>query len=384
MDFMLPEELVEDLECFRRFLGESLIPNLSNWYHDGSIPRGFFEIFGRAGWFSYSRANGVYVEHSALKQAVLLEELAKHSPGVAVAVAAHMSLGTMGIYLFGSKKQKEVLMDAAVRGETLLCLGNTEAEAGSDVASIATQAKPVAEGWVLNGTKAYTTNGGVSDYGLITAVTDPRAERNRRMSMFLVDLSLEGVLRRILNKEVWIPSDLTRLQFRDVFVPEENLVGERGRGLQQVLEIFTHSRISISALTLGTAAGAFATGFKHGRTRRAFGEKIVNFQAKSFETADFYSKIQAARLMLWKACWLKDQGEDFRLQSSIAKYLAVEVARAVSVWAADLFGAASVIFEHPVHKYPMDAWAASLGEGTQDIQKLVIFRELMKRAESRG
>jgi alkylation response protein AidB-like acyl-CoA dehydrogenase len=161
-------------------------------------------------------------------------------------------------------------------------------------------------------------------------------------------------------------------------VPEANLIGKRGRGLQQVLEIFTNSRITISALTLGTAEGAFRNGIEHAKKRQIFGQRVIDFQAKSFEAADFYSKIEAARLMLWKTCWEKDEGLDFRLGASIAKYLSVDLARAVGTWAADLFGAASVIFDHPIHKYPMDAWASSLGEGTQDVQKLIIFREFMK------
>jgi alkylation response protein AidB-like acyl-CoA dehydrogenase len=197
--------------------------------------------------------------------------------------------------------------------------------------------------------------------------------------MFLVDLSAEGVSRRKLHKQVWIPSDLTRLQFKDVFVPDENILGEGGRGLQQVLTIFTDSRILISAMALGTAAGAFELALDHASKRQIFGKKIVEFQAKAFEIADFFTRIESARLMLWKACWTKDQGKDFRLESSMAKYLTVILAREVGLWAADLFGAASVILEHPVHKYPMDAWAASLGEGTQDVQKLIIFREIVKK-----
>jgi alkylation response protein AidB-like acyl-CoA dehydrogenase len=202
--------------------------------------------------------------------------------------------------------------------------------------------------------------------------------------MFLVDLSSKGVNRSKLHKEVWIPSDLTRIQLSDVFVPEANLIGRRGRGLQQVLEIFTNSRITISALTLGTAEGAFRSGIEHAKRRQIFGRRLIDFQAKSFEAADFYSKIEAARLMLWKTCWEKDHGLEFRLDASIAKYLSVELARAVGLWAADLFGAASVVFEHPIHKYPMDAWASSLGEGTQDVQKLIIFREFMKMEHGSG
>jgi alkylation response protein AidB-like acyl-CoA dehydrogenase len=223
------------------------------------------------------------------------------------------------------------------------------------------------------------TNGFISDYAILTAVSDPEAERNRRISMFLVDLRSEGVSRFKLNKQVWIPSDLTRIQCSNVFVPEDHLVGERSQGLQQVLSIFTHSRVIISALTLGTALGAFELAVDHGKKRKIFGRSILGQQGKAFELADFFSRLEAARLMMLKACWTMDQGQDFRLESSLAKYLAVRVARDVTVWAADLFGAASVIREHPIHKFPMDAWASSLGEGTQDVQKLVIFREVMKR-----
>jgi alkylation response protein AidB-like acyl-CoA dehydrogenase len=260
-----------------------------------------------------------------------------------------------------------------------MCLGNTENIAGSDVAGIAMTAEKVDGGWVLNGTKAYVTNGYIADLAVITAVSDPQATRNRRLSMYLVNLKADGVHRTKLNKQVWIPSDLTRLKFNAVFVPEDHLLGNRGRGLQQVLDIFTNSRVPIAALTLGGAVGAFNLAVDHMQKRKIFGRKIVAFQAKAFELSDFYAKIESARLMLWKACWKVDQGADFRQAASLAKYLTVEVAREVTRWAADIFGAASVVREHPIHKYTMDTWGSSLGEGTQDVQKLVVFREFMKR-----
>jgi short/branched chain acyl-CoA dehydrogenase len=210
-------------------------------------------------------------------------------------------------------------------------------------------------------------------------VTEPQAPRNQRMSMFLVDLDAEGVRRRKLNKQVWIPSDLTRLEFKDVFVPGDLLLGEPGQGLKQVLTIFTHSRLTISALTLGTAAGAFELAVEHARKRKVFGHELWDFQSKGFEISDLYARMEAARLMLYKACWAAEKNPDFRLDSSLAKYLAVQVARDVTTWAADLFGAASVLFEHPIHKFPMDAWGSALGEGTQDVQKLIILREIMQR-----
>jgi alkylation response protein AidB-like acyl-CoA dehydrogenase len=285
----------------------------------------------------------------------------------------------MGVCLFGSEALQRRYGPGAAAGRTIMCLGNTEGQAGSDVAAVAAAAVPVPGGWRLSGAKPYVTNGAAADLGVVTAVTDADAPRTRRMSMFLVDLNAEGVKRTRLSKQVWVPSDLTRLEFQDVWVPEDHLIGQRGRGLQQVLAVFTHSRVAIAALTLGTAAGAFDLAVKRAVKRRAFGRPVADFQAKSFEIAQLHAGIEAARLMLWKACWKVDRGEAFREEASLAKFLAVEIARKTAAWAADMFGAASVVREHPIHKFPMDAWGSSLGEGTQDVQKLIIFREVMKR-----
>jgi short-chain 2-methylacyl-CoA dehydrogenase len=379
MDFSLPTDVLDDRKRFIQFVEARIKPNLHDWYGEESVPRNLIASLGKDEWLGFSMRGDRIEEQSALTQAVRTEELAKLSPGVAVAVLVQISLGAKGVWLFGSENQKRSFLEPAARGELLLCLGNTEPTAGSDVANIATRAEKVADGWILTGTKAFATNGIMSDYALITAVSDPGAPRNQRLSMYLVDLASEGIKRKKLNKKVWIPSDLTRIQLNDVFVPEERLLGQRGRGLQQVLEIFTNSRIPISALTLGNAAGAFELGLEHAGKRTVFGSPLVEYQAKSFEIADFYARMEAARLMVYKACWAKDQGEDFQLEASMAKYLTVQIAREVSMWAADLFGAASVVQEHPIHKYPMDAWASSLGEGTQDIQKLIIFRVLMHK-----
>jgi hypothetical protein len=283
----------------------------------------------------------------------------------------------MGLFLFGGEDLHRKYGASAAAGRAIMCLGNTENIAGSDVAGISMTAGKVEGGWLLNGTKAYVTNGSIADLAVVTAVSDPPAARNRRLSMYLVDLDVGGIRRTKLNKAVWIPSDLTRLQLNDVFVPDDHLLGTRGRGLQQVLEIFTNSRVPIAALTLGTAVGAFDLALGHMQKRTVFGKKILDFQAKAFETADLYAKIEAARLMVHKAAWALDRGENFRQLSSLAKYLTVEAARETAIWATDIFGAASVVQDHPIHKYPMDVWAASLGEGTQDVQKLIIFRELM-------
>jgi short/branched chain acyl-CoA dehydrogenase len=381
MDFLIPQNTLEELKRFRTFLGEEVSPHLSRWYEQGAIPRSLFSLMAQQGWFSFSFKANRLEKQSALREALLAEEMAKISPGVAVTVLAHQDLGLTGLWLFGSHDLQEKYGPSAVRGDALLCVGNTESGAGSDSANISTKATKVDGGWLLSGSKAYVTNGLISDYAMLTAVSDPQAKRNRRISMFVVDLGSDGVKRVKLRKQVWIPSDLTRIQCADVFVPDDHLLGERGQGLQQVLSIFTHSRVIIAALTLGTALGAFELALDHGKKREIFGRPVLDHQAKAFESADLYARLEAARLMLLKACWAMDEGKDFRLESSLAKYLAVNVARDVTIWSADLFGASSVIFEHPVHKFPMDVWASSLGEGTQDVQKLIIFREMMKRPQ---
>lgn len=378
MSYFLTDELLKEVDDFRSFLSQQVRPNLSKWYKSGDLPVELFQTFGKAGWYGIRWEGGRLEKTSALREALIAEELAKLSPGVAVAVLAHVNLGLTGLFLFGSDDLKKRYGPSASLGKTVMCVGNSENQAGSDAAGIAATAIKVDGGWRLSGAKAWVTSGYAADLAVVTAVSDPEASRNSRISMFLVDLNGDGVKRKKLNKMVWIPSDLTRITLEDAFVADDHLLGERGKGLQQVLEIFTCSRIPISALTLGTAAGAFELALDRAQQRNIFGEKIIDFQAKAFEFADYYARMEASRLMLYKACAAVDAGRDFRQESSLAKYLTVQIAREITPWAADMFGAVSVMHDHPIHKYPMDAWGSSLGEGTQDVQKLVIFRELLK------
>jgi len=379
MDFSLPKELLSEIEQFRGLLEGGLKSKLDAWYRQRNLPKEFFSEMGRVGAYGYVVSDGRLVKRSAFREALLAEALAQHSPGGAIAALAHADLGLMGLHLFGSQQLQHRYAEQALNGEAIMCLGNTEGHAGSDVAAIAMRAEAASDGWRLSGTKSFVTNGAVADLAVVTAVTEPATGRTHRISMFLVDLHQPGVRRTRLGKQVWVPSDLTRLELKDVAVPADHLLGRQGDGLAQVLQIFTHSRVAISALTLGTAAGAFDLALRRAVKRTAFGQRIADHQAKSFEIAERHAEIEAARLSLWKACWKVDRGEDFREEASIAKFLAVEAARKTAAWAADIFGAASVMFEHPVHKFPMDVWGSSLGEGTQDIQKLIIFREVIKR-----
>ena len=379
MDFSIPAELAEELKDFDGFLKREVSPSLPIWNREGVVPRSFFQMMGSAGWYGYRWQDKRLVKRSGLRETLILERIAKLSPGVAVAVLIVSDLGLTAFNLFGTDGQIDRFGAAAVRGENLICFGNTENLAGSDAAGIAMSAEKTKGGWVLNGSKAYTTNGLISDLAVITAVSEPEAPRNRRISMFLVELDSEGISRKKLNKQVWIPSDLSRIEFDQVFVPDDHLMGKQGKGLQQTLTVFTNSRIPISGLALGTAAGAFDLALQRARSRTVFGRPIAEFQSKAFEIADFHARLEAARLMVYRAAAAMDSGADFRFEASLAKYLAVEIAKEVCPWAADLFGAASVVREHPVHKFPMDAWAVSLAEGTQDVQKLIIFREIMNK-----
>lgn len=379
MDFSIPVELASELADFDAFLKKKVSPNLPAWNREGIVPRSFFQMMGSAGWFGYRWQDERLVKRPGLRETLLLERLAKLSPGIAVTVLIVSDLGLTALNLFGTDGQLERFGAGAARGESLICFGNTENVAGSDAAGIVMSAEKTNGGWVLNGSKAYTTNGLISDLAVVTAVTEPDAPRNRRISMFLVALDSEGISRKKLNKQVWIPSDLSRVEFDHVFVPDDHLMGNQGKGLQQTLTVFTNSRIPISGLALGTAAGAFDLAVQRARRRTVFGRPITEYQSKAFEIADFYARLEAARLMVYRAATAMDSGADFRFEASLAKYLSVEIAKALCPWAADLFGAASVVRDHPVHKFPLDAWAVSLAEGTQDVQKLVIFREMMKK-----
>jgi alkylation response protein AidB-like acyl-CoA dehydrogenase len=381
MDLGIPSTLKSEQQAFTDFVNEQVQPHLATWRREGMIARSLFQTMGQAGWYGFKIEKGHLVKTTALREALLMEILAAVAPGVAIAILAHIDLGFLGLFLFGHPGLKQRYAEDVLKGRRLMCLGNTENIAGSDVAGIGMQATKEDGGWRLNGAKAFVTNGAIADLGVITAVTAPDAPRNRRLSMFLVDLNTEGVRRQKLNKRVWIPSDLTRLTLKDVFVADDHLLGDLGQGLQQVLAIFTRSRLTISALTLGTGRGAFDLAIAHAQRRKAFGKPLMDFQAKAFEAATHHAALEAARLALYKACWCWDQKQDYQMEASVAKYLSVKAAQEVSTWAADLFGAASVMADHPIHDYPLDVWASSLGEGTQDVQKLVIIRELLKRRD---
>ena len=317
-----------------------------------------------------------------LSYIIAVEELARIDGSQAATLAAHNSLGIGPLYYYGTEEQKMKYLPQLCTGESLWGFGLTEPNAGSDSRGTKTTANLKNGEWTINGSKIFITNGAckISIGSTVQAVTKTFENGEKEFTTIIVEKGTSGFKQVSMHgKMMWRASDTAELYFDDCKVPEENLLGKIGEGSHIMLSTLDNGRLSIAAMGLGCAQGAFELALEHAGKRKIFDQTITDFQAKTFEAADFYAKIEAARLMLWKACWKIDQNKNFRQESSLAKYLAVEIARNVTAWAADIFGAASVIQEHPIHKFPMDAWASSLGEGTQDVQKLVIFRGLMKQ-----
>ncbi|MBI1988030.1 MAG: acyl-CoA dehydrogenase family protein [Nitrospinae bacterium] len=383
MDFAWTEEQRELRSSLLNFIEAEIKPNLTGWYRDEVIPRELFAKMAERQLLGYREVNGRWIEAPTLDQIIVAEALAEVSPGIAVGLLAHAGLGLYALHRFGSGEQKEKYFLPGVKGQQISAFANTEPTAGSDVANIRLMARPVSGGYLLNGTKMFITNGTLADFLIVSAVTDPQAGRKHEaISLFVVES--EGLKRRKIRKRVWTPSDLATLFFEDFFVPQDGLIGELNQGFRLIMRTFTSSRIGLAALAIGTALGAYRLALARANSREAFGKKLLDHEAKAFEFASALSRIEAARLLTRKAAWLKDTGQDYTLAASMAKFYACEEAKAIAFFAAEVFGASGIIEDNPIYKFPLDAWASALGEGTGDIQKLVISRELRKRLEAAG
>jgi alkylation response protein AidB-like acyl-CoA dehydrogenase len=313
-----------------------------------------------------------------LAYAMVVEELARVDSSVAITLCAHTSLGTQPIYLFGSKEQKEEWLPPLCRGEQLGAFGLTEPEAGSDAGNTHTRAKLEDGHWVINGTKQFITNAGtrISGMVVITAVTGGDSDR-REISNLLVPNGTPGYeLGQPYRKMGWNASDTRPLTFDDCRVPAENLVGARGAGLRQFLHVLAIGRIGVAAMGVGLAQGAFEQALQYAKERRAFGSPISTFQSIQAKLANLSTEIAATRLLVQNAAYLKDSGADFSLAAAQAKLKSGRLA----VWAADaavqIHGGYGYIEEYPVCRFYRDAKVLTIGEGTDEVQELVIARAL--------
>jgi alkylation response protein AidB-like acyl-CoA dehydrogenase len=306
--------------------------------------------------------------------AIAIEELARVDSSFAITVAAHTSLGTMPIHLFGNEQQKARWLDDLASGRGLGAFGLTEAGAGSDAGATRTTARLDGGEWVIDGSKMFITNAGtpLSKLVTITARTGPD-----EVSNIVVENGTAGYDQsQPLKKMGWRSSDTRELTFTGCRVPEQNLLGPRGEGFRQFLEILDGGRISVAALGLGMAQGAFEMGLAYSRQREQFGRPIGSFQAIQFKLADMATEVEAARNLVYKAAWLKDQGRPFAQQAAIAKLYTGELARRACNESLQIHGGYGFMDEYPISRFYRDAKVLEIGEGTNEVQRLVIARGL--------
>jgi alkylation response protein AidB-like acyl-CoA dehydrogenase len=379
MEFRFTEEQEMLRQSIRAFGAQEIRPHSRAWdeagaFHHELVPK--LRDLGLLGILfpeQYGGAGMGYIEY-----AIILDELAQADPSVSLTVAAHNSLCCNHIYMFGSDAQMEKYLKPLASGEVLGAWALTEPGSGSDASGMLTTAKKVDGGWILNGSKNFITHASVGATGVVMAVTDPD-DKKHGISAFIVELDGKGVERGKKEDKMGMrSSDTGPLAFDEVFVPAENLLGREGRGFQQAMEILDGGRISIASLSLGLARGAFEHAFRYAQQRKQFGQPIGDFQGIQFYFADMATRIEAAALLIYKSAALKDEGKKVTLESSMAKYYASETATWVAERAVQILGGYGFIKEYPIERYYRDVKLCTIGEGTSEIQMMVIARQLQK------
>lgn len=309
--------------------------------------------------------------------ALIVEELARVDPSVALTVAAHNGLCTNHILMNGNEAQKEKYLPKLATGEMIGAWGLTEPVSGSDAASMITTAVKDGDEWVLNGSKTFITHGGVGHIAVIMAVTD-KTKHSKGISAFIVEKGTPGfIVGKKENKLGMRSSDTCQLMFDNCRIPSENLIGVEGEGFKQTMKILEGGRISIAALSVGLAEGALSESIKYSGERKQFGKPINSFQGIQFKIADMATEIEAARLMTFKAASIKDAGKPLGNSAAMAKLFASEVAERASNQAVQIFGGYGFIKDFPVEKFYRDVKLLTIGEGTSEVQRIVISRNML-------
>jgi short-chain 2-methylacyl-CoA dehydrogenase len=306
--------------------------------------------------------------------AIAIEELTRVDSSVAITVAAHHSLGTLPIYYYGSEDQKRQWLPELASGEKLAAFGLTEPGAGSDAGATRTRAELRDGSWVINGSKIFITNAGtdISACVTITALTG-----DGEISNLIVPNGTPGYeISAPMRKLGWRASDTRELSFRDCAVPESNLLGERGRGFHQFLEILDGGRISVAAMGVGLAQGAYDLAHAYARDREQFGRPIADFQAVQFKLADMATEIEAGRALTYKAAWVKDQGRPFAKEAAMAKLYTGELSHRVANWSLQIHGGYGFMEEFAISRLYRDQKVLEIGEGTNEVQRMVVAKHL--------
>ena len=313
-----------------------------------------------------------------LKYAIAVEELSRVCGSTGITVAAHNSLAISPLYLFGSEEQKKKYIPPLAKGEKLGAFGLTEPDAGSDAGGTKTTAVLKGDSYVINGSKCFITNASVAETFIITAVTD-KTKGTKGISSFVLEKGMKGfTVGKKENKMGIRGSDTATLHFEDLKVPRENLLGKEGEGFKQFLVTLDSGRISIGAMALGIAQGAFEKALKYAKETTQFEKPLIESQAIQFKLADMATQIEAARHLIYHAAFLEDRGQKYVKESAMAKLFASEIGRFVTYEAIQIFGEYGYSRRYPVERYLRDVKLCEIGEGTSEIQRLVIFRELIK------
>jgi len=366
------------LRSLSEFCEAEIRPHVLAWDEAQEFPRDVFRKLGQLGFLGvlvpekYGGAALSYMDYQAI-----VEEIASVDPAVALALAAHNSLGSGHIAQFGSEAQRQKYLPRLTSGEWLAAWGLTEADAGSDSSGTKTTAVRDGESWVLNGSKNFITNASVGRVAVLMAVTD-RERGNKGISAFIVELDHPGI--RVGKKENKLgmrASDTCTLVMEDCRVPAGNLLGQPGSGWVDSMKVLDGGRISIAALSVGLARGAYEAALAYSRDRRQFGKPICEFEAIQFYLAEMATGIDAARLLTERAAAAKDAGEPVTKLSAQAKLFASEMAVHVTDRAIQIHGGYGFTKDYPVEKFYRDVKLCTIGEGTSEIQKLVIARQLL-------
>jgi alkylation response protein AidB-like acyl-CoA dehydrogenase len=380
MDFTLTEFEGELLDLGRTYAEREIAPVAARAWHEERCPtellRGLGEL-GLLGPLVPEKWGGI--GSTTVGYVALLEALATVDPSVATAWQAHSTIGSLPLLLFADDEQRERWLRPLAEGRKLGAFGLTEPGAGSDVRSLRTRATRVSDGWVLNGQKAFITNAGTDmSFGVtVLARTGEDGQGKPQFGSFIVEQGTEGyTLGPKLRGIGWKSADTRDLFFDDVWVPDSQVVGEPGGGLGQFLSALEVGRISVATLSVGTAAGAMRLALAYAKQHEAFGTPIASFQAIQFKLADMATEIEAARWLTYRAAALRDAGQPFRKEAAMAKLKASQVATAAVSEAVQIFGGAGYMLESDVARFYCDAKVLEIGEGTNEIQRLVIAREL--------
>lgn len=379
MEFELNEEQQQIKYSIREFAEAELAPHVLEWDESQHFPIELLPKFAEIGITGvlfpeeYGGAGMGYIEYGTI-----IEEIARVDPSISLSIAAHNSLSAGHIFLGGDDKQKEQYLAPLARGQYLGAWGLTEPSSGSDASSMRSTAIKRNGGWVLNGSKNFITNASFAGATVALAITD-RTAGTHGISAFIIERDTKGfAVAKKENKLGMRASDTASLVFDDCFVPDSNLIGEPGQGFIQAMRVLDGGRISIAALAVGIAQGAYEAALRYAKERHQFGRPITEFQAIQFKLADMATQIEAARLLTYQAAALKDRGKTTTRESSMAKLFASEVAVRVAEESVQIHGGYGYIKDYPAEKYWRDSKLCTIGEGTSEVQRTVIARQILR------